>query len=200
MLAQLSVCLIARIGLWFHAHYTKETGEFNSVFLTFSSIEPETQVSLALAPAFILKYRWYPQHRWKVAAMKYSIFHLLINNRFGDISSALGTEVLNEDYYTRFVSVVESGRPTPTVLSLPEKSPYTALSVVRCHPESVTDVPMVDENVLNCAYMLTPEELSLSLQGIQCLRRHSATVIRSNSRIIYKSLREVPNTLLLEFR
>ncbi|KAG7428219.1 hypothetical protein Forpi1262_v011038 [Fusarium oxysporum f. sp. raphani] len=68
------------------------------------------QASLALSPAFILKYQ-HPEHSYR------------------DICQALGITVLDEEAYANFVSVLDSGRPVPYILPLPEQVAPAAPSV-----------------------------------------------------------------------
>ncbi|KAF5717154.1 hypothetical protein FMUND_5972 [Fusarium mundagurra] len=176
------VLLYSRISPSFLTHYTKETGAFNSCFPTFSFIHPEIQASLSLAPAFILKYR-HPQHS------------------FRDICAALCTEALDEDSYARFISVLESGRPIPTVLSLPAKAPYTALSVIKSQPESAGDDQKVSVNpadnldtlALRKSFPLVYKVFSVSDAVQQLLQEVT-------HRINYEGLRKVPDTPLLELQ
>ncbi|PNP84205.1 hypothetical protein FNYG_02893 [Fusarium nygamai] len=174
--------LYSRIAPSFLAHYTKETGEFDSCFSTFSCIHPETQASLPLAPAFILKYR-HPQYR------------------FRDIGAALGTEVLDEDDYARFVSVLETGRPIPTVLSLPANAPYTALSVIHYQPESAKDVQRVPASTVDDVHMFAlPTSFPLVYKVFGVSDAIQELLQEATHQITYESLQEVPNTPLLEFR
>ncbi|CVL03556.1 uncharacterized protein FMAN_15132 [Fusarium mangiferae] len=174
--------LYSRITPSFLAHYTKETGEFDSCFPTFSCIHPETQASLPLAPAFILKYR-YPQHS------------------FGDICAALGTESLDEKNYAKFISVLESGRPIPTVLSLPAQAPYTALSVIKCQPESAEDDQRVSEKPINDLDIFAlPKGFPLVYKIYGVPDAVQQLLQEATHRINYDSLREVPDTPLLEFQ
>ncbi|KAF4952800.1 hypothetical protein FGADI_6461 [Fusarium gaditjirri] len=171
--------LYSRISPSFIAHYTKETAEFDSCFPTFSCIQPEIQASLPLAPAFILKYR-HPHHS------------------FGGICAALCTDVLSDDDYAKFISVLESGRPIPTVLSLPAKAHYTALFVTKCQSESAGDGQEVCANMytgfaLPKSFPLVYKAFGMSDAVHQLL--HQVTHLMDNG-----TLREVPNTPLFEFQ
>lgn len=200
VLVQFSYCVVARIGPSFLTHYTKETGAFDSCFPAFSCTHPETQASLPLAPAFILKYR-HPQQRWDVAVMRSSITHWLIKNSFGDICAALCTEVLDEDDYAKFICVLESGRPIPTVLSLPAKAPYTALSVIKCQPEPAGDDQRASANPVDDLDMFAlPKSFPLVYKVFGISDAVQQLLQEVTHRINYESLREVPNTPLLEFQ
>ncbi|KAF4501661.1 hypothetical protein FAGAP_2113 [Fusarium agapanthi] len=138
--------------------------------------------SLLLAPAFILKYR-HPQYR------------------FGDICAALGTEVLSEDDYARFVSVLESGRPVSTVLSLPANAPLTALSVFRNQAKSAREFQKVAADTANDLDMLVlPTSFPLVYKLFGVSDASQQLLQETTHRITYESLREVPNTPLLELR
>ncbi|KAF5635783.1 hypothetical protein F52700_5095 [Fusarium sp. NRRL 52700] len=168
--------LYSRISLSSLTQYTNVTRYFESCFPTFSCIYPEIQASLPLAPTFILKYRHPPY-------------------RFGDICAGLSTEVLDEDDYARFVSVLESGRPVPTVLSLPANAPYPALSAIEHQPESGRDVQKVSSNTfaLLTNFPLVYKVLSVSVACQQLLQEVT-------HRITYENLREVPHTPLFELQ
>ncbi|KAI7762652.1 hypothetical protein LZL87_013735 [Fusarium oxysporum] len=103
-----AILLYSRISPSFLTYYTKGIDAFNSCFPNLVNPEPETQASLALSPAFILKYQ-HPEHR--------------------DICQALGITVLDEEAYANFVSVLDSGRPVPYILPLPEQVAPAAPSV-----------------------------------------------------------------------
>ncbi|EWG51654.1 hypothetical protein FVEG_16831 [Fusarium verticillioides 7600] len=176
------VLLYSRISPFFLTHYTKETGEFDSCFPTLRCIHPEIQGSLPLAPAFILKYR-YPQHR------------------FRDICAALGTGVLGEGDYAKFISILESGRPISTVLSLPARGSYTALSVIKCQHESAeagqrVSASPVDNSHAFALRMSVP--LVFKVFGVSDAVQQ--LLQEATLRINYESLREVPNTPLVELQ
>ncbi|KAJ9427880.1 hypothetical protein FOXG_22022 [Fusarium oxysporum f. sp. lycopersici 4287] len=174
--------LYSRIGPSFLTHYTKETGAFDSCFPAFSCTHPETQASLPLAPAFILKYR-HPQQS------------------FGDICAALCTEVLDEDDYAKFICVLERGRPIPTVLSLPAKAPYTALSVIKCQPEPAGDDQRASANPVDDLDMFAlPKSFPLVYKVFGISDAVQQLLQEVTHRINFESLREVPNTPLLEFQ
>ncbi|KAK2679072.1 hypothetical protein RAB80_004253 [Fusarium oxysporum f. sp. vasinfectum] len=97
-----AILLYSRISPSFLTYYTKDIDAFNSCFPNLVNPEPETQASLALSPAFILKYQ-HPEHSYR------------------DICQALGITVLDEEAYANFVSVLDSGRPVPYILPLPEQ-------------------------------------------------------------------------------
>ncbi|KAF5661955.1 hypothetical protein FCIRC_11653 [Fusarium circinatum] len=174
--------LYSRISPSFLTHYTKVTGDFDSCFPTFRCIHPEIQASLPLAPAFILKYR-HPQYRFK------------------DICAALGTEVLGEDDYARFVSVLENGRPVLAVLSLPASAPFTALSVIKYQPEAARDVQKVAANTVDDIHMFAlPTSFPLVYKVFDVTDAFRQLLQEVSHRITYESPREVPNTPLLELR
>ncbi|KAF5540037.1 hypothetical protein FPHYL_12163 [Fusarium phyllophilum] len=173
--------LYSRISPFFLTHYTKETGEFDSCFPTFSCIHPEIQASLPLAPAFILKYR-HPQHS------------------FRDICAALCTKALGEDCYAKFVSVLENGRPIPTVLSLPAKAPYTALSVVKRQPESGAEDQRVSATPVDNLHIFALQKTFALIYKVFNVSDAVQQLLQVTHRINYEGLREVPNTPLLEFQ
>ncbi|KAF4449541.1 hypothetical protein F53441_7200 [Fusarium austroafricanum] len=95
-----AVLLYAPIGTSHINIYEQNPEDFLSCFPTWTRVEPEIQASLALHPAFLIKYR-HPEHR------------------YDDICEALGITVLDEGEFTKFVSVLQSGKPIPYALPLP---------------------------------------------------------------------------------
>ncbi|KAH7123419.1 hypothetical protein B0J13DRAFT_680091 [Dactylonectria estremocensis] len=104
-----SVLLFAPLGLRTLGHYKQEPTKFVACFPA-CRIIPEEQASLALYLPFIVKYR-HPEYSYQV------------------VCDALRTNVLGEDEYLKFVSVLESNKPIPRILPDPNESqPRTSLS------------------------------------------------------------------------
>ncbi|KAF4435983.1 hypothetical protein F53441_13347 [Fusarium austroafricanum] len=177
--------LYSRIGPSFLPYYTKETEEFNSCFPAFSYIQPEIQASLPLTPVFIVKYR-YPEHS------------------FEDICKALCTEVLDEDAYATFISVLETGRPIPIVLSLPVEAPHAALSVSRCQYESVGDDPEFAAGPSNdiqfVGMFALPRNFPLVYKVFSTSDTVQKLVEELSHQISRENPQEVPNTPLSELQ
>ncbi|KAG4268358.1 hypothetical protein FPRO04_12464 [Fusarium proliferatum] len=170
-----AVLLYSRISPSFLANYTKDIDAFGSCFPNLVNLEPEMQASLALSPAFILKYQ-HPEHSYR------------------DICQALGITVLNEEAYASFVSVLDSQRPVPHALPLPEQ---------------VASTPSHDQHNLD-------RELTANLQSHDTLALHAGFAslfkVFNTSEALQKFVeevrevadhqrrREVPNTPLLELQ
>ncbi|KAF4342963.1 hypothetical protein FBEOM_3053 [Fusarium beomiforme] len=150
--------LYVRISPSFLTCYTKNSAKFNSCFPQLK-VEPEIQASLALSPAFILKYR-HPEHSYK------------------DICQALGTSVLDEEAYAGFISVLDSGRPIPHMLPVPEQVPEVA--------------PSSDD------IFALPKTFALLFKAFDTSEALKRLVQMVRELIDPQSLREIPNTPLLE--
>ncbi|KAG8674054.1 hypothetical protein FPOAC2_00028 [Fusarium poae] len=98
------VLLYARIGPSFLTYYNKDVAEFNTCFSAPLCLGPEVQASLPLSLAFIIKYRHTEEYSYT------------------DICDALGTYVLDETAYAKFVLTLENGKPVPCVLPYPEEA------------------------------------------------------------------------------
>ncbi|KAF4448261.1 hypothetical protein F53441_8294 [Fusarium austroafricanum] len=174
-----AILLYSRIGPSFLNYYTKDADEFSSCFPASVRTEPEIQASLALSPAFILKHR-----------------HTELS--YEAICKALGTDVLNEEAYSQFVSVLESGRPVPYVLSLPEQALQPGLSAPAGGDEELeADLP--DDLQLDDIFAL-PKSFALLFRTFNTSETLQQLVEEASEQVDRQRPQEVPNTPLLELQ
>ncbi|EXL67124.1 hypothetical protein FOPG_16735 [Fusarium oxysporum f. sp. conglutinans race 2 54008] len=136
--------LYAPLSLGALGHYKQAPEQFTSCFPT-AAFTPEVQASLPLYLPFIVATR-HPEHRYR------------------KVCRALGTKILREEEYVKFVSVLQNGRPIPYVLPANAPDPSVAFSDSKGRYDPVRDqwVPVTIPNLAG----FKPFEIPESLQQI----------------------------------
>ncbi|KAI3570933.1 hypothetical protein IWW34DRAFT_773437 [Fusarium oxysporum f. sp. albedinis] len=137
--------LYAPLSLGALGHYKQAPEQFTSCFPT-TTITPEVQASLPLYLPFIVATR-HPEYRYK------------------KVCQALGTNILSEEEYIKFVSVLQSRRPIPHELpALDTPDPSVAFSDSKGCYDPVRDqwVPIIIPNPAG----FKPFEIPESIQQI----------------------------------
>ncbi|CAG1978270.1 unnamed protein product [Fusarium graminearum] len=118
-----------------------------------------------------------------------------MRDSYGDIYNALGTSVLDKEAYSQFVSVLETGRPIPHVLSLPEQASQPALAERARGSQVEADLP--NELQLDDIFAL-PESFTPPFQTFSTSEALQKLIEEARESVNYQHPQEVLSTLLLE--